>query len=173
MVRTLLDAKASPNAKGTHGWQPLLTAAARSHPDVAAALIEAGADIDAKNEFGSTPLSLAAEKGDFRTVRSLLTARADPNRLGGGKTALVWAAARGAGLRERERVMGSTATPPPAAAAGSSTARMASPLFTMITVNTSRETLDKRHSECRQVVGPHMLYNAVIWARGGAGQCTE
>jgi ankyrin repeat protein len=58
--------------------QPLNSAVAGQHHEIAAALIAAGADIDARQEGGYTPLLAAAGHGDADLVRTLLAAGADP-----------------------------------------------------------------------------------------------
>jgi ankyrin repeat protein len=58
--------------------QPLNSAAAGRHHEIAVALIAAGADIDARQEGGHTPLLAAAGNGDADLARTLLAAGADP-----------------------------------------------------------------------------------------------
>lgn len=79
-VRVLLDRGADPNLWATGGLhvQPLHSAVAGSHEDVARMLIEGGAEIDRAQGEGYTPLMGAAQNGLRRTVDLLLALGADP-----------------------------------------------------------------------------------------------
>lgn len=123
-VKALLVHGADPKAKETeHDQTALMWAAAESHPDVVALLIEFGADIRARSHIysqtvvgeqtqragreklnydvlrgGSTPLLFAARVGDAESAKLLLDAGADPNdSLPDGTSALVLAAHSGQG----------------------------------------------------------------------------
>lgn len=123
-VKALLVHDADAKAKETeHDQTALMWAAAESHPDVVALLIEFGADIRARSRIysqtvvgeqtqragreelnydvlrgGSTPLLFAARIGDVESAKILLAKGADPNdSLPDGTSALVLAAHSGQG----------------------------------------------------------------------------
>ncbi len=50
MVKLLLEKGADVNAKGEHGWTPLMEAANRGHSEAAKLLLEKGADVNLKHE---------------------------------------------------------------------------------------------------------------------------
>jgi ankyrin repeat protein len=79
-VHVLLDRGADPNLWATGGLhvQPLHSAVAGGHEDVARMLIEGGAEIDRAQGEGYTPLMGAAQSGLRRTVDLLLARGADP-----------------------------------------------------------------------------------------------
>jgi len=118
-VKALLVNGANPKAaEPEHNQTALMWAAAESHPDVVAMLLEFGADVRARSRSysqtvvgeqtqragreklnydvtrgGSTPLLFAASSGDAASAKLLLSAGADPNdRLPDGTSALVLAA---------------------------------------------------------------------------------
>lgn len=92
LVKKLLEAGADPNQQGTlisagrqssgnpRGWAPLHYAV--NHPDVVAALLEAGAKPDIADGGEFTPLHRACEWGAAKSAELLLKAGADPNKLG-------------------------------------------------------------------------------------------
>ncbi|HEY6346894.1 MAG TPA: ankyrin repeat domain-containing protein [Bryobacteraceae bacterium] len=121
-VKALLVAGANAKAsEPEHNQTALMWAAAESHPDVVAMLIEFGADVRARSlsypqtvvgeqtqragreelnytvmKGGSTPLLFAARSGDAESAKRLLAAGADPNdSLPDGTSALVLAAQSG------------------------------------------------------------------------------
>ena len=121
-VKTLLVRGADPKAREPgHNQTALMWAAANSHPDVTALLIEFGADTRARSNSwaqtvvgeqtqragreelnytvmrgGSTPLLFAARSGDAESARLLLAKGADANdSLPDGTSALVLAAHSG------------------------------------------------------------------------------
>jgi cytohesin len=81
-VRELLDSGVDPDARGTHGWTPLMIAVAEQHAAVARLLIERGAHPNAVNAQGRTPLMFAARYGNLELTELLLRAGADPNLRG-------------------------------------------------------------------------------------------
>jgi uncharacterized protein len=80
VTRLLLDRGADPNpwATGDLYVQPLHSAVAGGHEDVAEMLIHGGADVDAAQRQGYTPLMGAAQNGLASTVQLLLARGADP-----------------------------------------------------------------------------------------------
>ncbi|MGZ8528123.1 MAG: ankyrin repeat domain-containing protein, partial [Candidatus Limnocylindrales bacterium] len=80
VARLLLDRGADLNrwAGGDLYVQPLHSAVAGGHADVAAMLILGGADIDAPQRHGYTPLMGAAQNGMAATVQLLLARGANP-----------------------------------------------------------------------------------------------
>ena len=58
--------------------QPLHSAAAGRHGEVARLLVDAGADVSARQQGGYTPLHAAAQNGDVEMARLLLARGADP-----------------------------------------------------------------------------------------------
>ncbi len=121
-VKALLVHGANPKAaEPEHDQTALMWAAAESHPDDVAMLLEFGADVKARSRAysqtvvgeqtqragreelnydvmrgGSTPLLFAARSGDAASAKLLLAAGADPNdRLPDGTSALVLAAQSG------------------------------------------------------------------------------
>ena len=79
-VRALLLRGANVNAVETwKGQTALMWAAAEGHAAVVDALIESGADVQARSKAGFTPLLFAVRQGSLPSVRSLLTAKANPN----------------------------------------------------------------------------------------------
>ena len=105
VVRALLIAGADPNPAVTREQTALMWAANNGHAGAVAALIEYGADIEAQSlvrsqyvksekeqdsnpaykfwieQGGNTPLIFAARSGDLETVRHLVEAGADINRV--------------------------------------------------------------------------------------------
>jgi ankyrin repeat protein len=77
-VRRLLAAGANRNDTAADGRSALVLAAFDGHPEVAAALVDAGADVDAA-AAGYTALHAAALRGDRATVAALLARGANPN----------------------------------------------------------------------------------------------
>ncbi|MEA2537522.1 MAG: uncharacterized protein QOF11_1756 [Chloroflexota bacterium] len=79
-VRSLLERGADPNpwATGELYVQPLHSAVAGGHADVAELLIHAGAEVNAPQRQGYTPLMGAAQNGMAATVQLLLARGADP-----------------------------------------------------------------------------------------------
>merc|ERR1711871_621058 len=57
-TKLLLDAKAHPNARSTHGWAALHDACNNSHWEIAKMLIEYDADVHLQNKNGATPLEI-------------------------------------------------------------------------------------------------------------------
>jgi ankyrin repeat protein len=97
-VRALLAAGTPADEPSHVGVTALMIASRRGHVEVMQLLLAAGADVnnrdDVVNEW--TPLVHAVHKRQTRAVRLLLEAGADPDlRMGGGATALMFAAAYG------------------------------------------------------------------------------
>ncbi len=63
VVRKLLEAGASPNAKSDEDFTVLMWAAARGHVEVVKALIEFGADLSAQTRRGRTAIEIATQEG--------------------------------------------------------------------------------------------------------------
>lgn len=63
VVRLLLAAGATPDARQQGGWTPLLAAAQHGHREMAQALLDAGADPTAANDEGVRPAELARAHG--------------------------------------------------------------------------------------------------------------
>ena len=80
VAAVLLERGADPGAVAGNPMrvQPLHSAAAGRHRDIAALLVAAGADVDARQREGFTPLLAAALHGDVELARILLAAGADP-----------------------------------------------------------------------------------------------
>ena len=80
VARLLLARGADPDvwATGDLHVQPLHSAVAGGHEQVAALLVDAGADVNAAQDGGSTPLMGAAQNGLAATVALLLAHGADP-----------------------------------------------------------------------------------------------
>ncbi|MFN3326237.1 MAG: ankyrin repeat domain-containing protein [Bryobacteraceae bacterium] len=121
-VRTLIEAKADPNAALVDESTALHWAVHYDQIEIARSLLRAGADVKAANRYGVTALSLACINGNGAMVELLLDAGADPNTaLPGGETALMTASrtgrveavkallARGADVNAKESLRGQTA----------------------------------------------------------------
>ena len=105
-VRLLVESGAKINARSGLGNTTLMMAA-RPYGSgrTVKFLLEHGAEVNATNIFGATALMAAVAGEDEETVRLLLDAHADVNLrpvmngdgfiMGGGRTALMWAAFRG------------------------------------------------------------------------------
>ncbi len=80
VARLLLERGADPNrwATGDQHVQPLHSALAGGHEDVAAMLVEHGAEVGSAQEHGITPLMEAAQNGLAGSVALLLARGADP-----------------------------------------------------------------------------------------------
>jgi ankyrin repeat protein len=76
-ARSLLDARADPNATDELFRTPLLIASWNGCADVAALLVERSASLNAADKMGRTPLAVAAQRGDETLVRALIHARVD------------------------------------------------------------------------------------------------
>lgn len=63
LVRSLLEAGASPNAKSDGDVSVLMWAAARGHLEVVAALLESGADPSTQTRRGRTAVEIAVQEG--------------------------------------------------------------------------------------------------------------
>ncbi len=63
VVRLLLAAGATPDARQHGGWTPLLAAAQHGHTEMAQALLDAGADPTVANDEGVRPAELARAHG--------------------------------------------------------------------------------------------------------------
>ena len=63
LVRNLLQAGASPNAKSEGDVTVLMWAAARGHAEVVKALLESGADLSAQTRKGRTAIDIATQEG--------------------------------------------------------------------------------------------------------------
>lgn len=66
-------------ATDAHEFTPLMVAADRGTPKIAALLLSAGAAVEAKTTEGVTPLMLAARKGRLELMQRLLAAGAAPD----------------------------------------------------------------------------------------------
>jgi ankyrin repeat protein len=77
-VRLLIAHGANPRASGSHGWTPLMMAAAASRPNpaVVGLLLEQGVDVNATDDAGRTALDWALTQGETRVVQQLRTAGA-------------------------------------------------------------------------------------------------
>lgn len=75
-VRLLLARGANPRAAGSHGWTPLMMAAAASRPNsaVVGLLLEKSVDVNARDDAGRTALDWALMQGDTPVVHQLLKA---------------------------------------------------------------------------------------------------
>ena len=89
-------AEVSPVARNPMKVQPLHSAAAGRHGEVARLLVEAGADVNAKQDKGWMPLHAAAQNGDVEMARLFLDRGADPTAQNDeGKSAIGLAADAG------------------------------------------------------------------------------
>lgn len=79
MVKTLLEAGASPNAKGKYGTTAITIAAMRNNREVVRLLIFAGADVNIRGPQTAAPLTWASNYGYTEIVTLLLEAKADVN----------------------------------------------------------------------------------------------
>src|SRR5262249_27171773 len=82
LVRVLLAAGASPDARDRLGNRPLALAARSGHSELVDLFLEQGAPIDARNLAGSSALYLAAENDRLGIVRRLLHPRAHAHLAG-------------------------------------------------------------------------------------------
>jgi type II secretory pathway predicted ATPase ExeA len=95
-VQTLLAEGASPEARDSAGFTPLMFAAIHGHPAIVDALIASGGRVNVQNRAGLTPLMLAAINNHTAVLRTLINHGADMNaRTRAGWTALTYAAWRG------------------------------------------------------------------------------
>ena len=96
-AKSLLAAKANPNAANRYGVTPLSLACTNGTAALVTALLAAGADANLALRGGETPLMTAARTGRLAAVQALLTrgARVDDKLTAGGQTALMWAAHEG------------------------------------------------------------------------------
>ena len=80
VVRLLLSRGAAPDpvARNPMKVQPLHSAAAGKHGEVARLLVDAGADVNARQDKGFMPLHAAAQNGDLDLVNLFLDHGADP-----------------------------------------------------------------------------------------------
>jgi ankyrin repeat protein len=96
LVRAVLEAGASLEARDRLGDTPLAYASRAGQRAMVELLLSVGAQIDSRDISGDTALYLAAEGERQATVAFLLTRGADPNLPGrGGATPLVAAARKG------------------------------------------------------------------------------
>src|SRR6185437_291026 len=96
LVKRLIEAGASVEARDRLGAKPLARAAAAGEPEIVALLLDHGAPIDAQSLDGSTALTQAAEAGRLPVVRLLVERGAQVNLPGRtGITALSAAAYMG------------------------------------------------------------------------------
>src|SRR5262245_40621166 len=72
-LRLLLAGGANPRTSGTHGWTPLMMAAAASRPNPAAIglLLEKGVDVNARDDAGRTALDWALMQGETPVAEQL------------------------------------------------------------------------------------------------------
>lgn len=96
-AKSLLAAKANPNAQNRYGVTPLSLACTNGNAALVSALLDAGADANLTLRGGETPLMTAARTGRLAAVQALLAkgARPDDKLPAGGQTALMWAAHHG------------------------------------------------------------------------------
>ncbi|WP_414662342.1 ankyrin repeat domain-containing protein [Horticoccus sp. 23ND18S-11] len=95
-ARTLIAARANPQAENRYGVTPLSIACTNGNAAMVTLVLEAGADPNAALRGGETPLMTAARTGRLDAVKALLARGAAVNaRLPQGQTALMWAAADG------------------------------------------------------------------------------
>jgi ankyrin repeat protein len=96
-TKSLLAAKANPNAQNRYGVTPLSLACTNGNAALVTTLLDAGADANLPLRGGETPLMTAARTGRLAAVSALLAkgARVDDKLTAGGQTALMWAAHEG------------------------------------------------------------------------------
>jgi ankyrin repeat protein len=89
-------ARVNPVARNAMKVQPLHSAAAGRHGEVARLLVEAGAEVNARQDKGFMPIHAAAQNGDLEMARLFLDRGADPMaRNDEGKSAIGIAADAG------------------------------------------------------------------------------
>jgi uncharacterized protein len=92
-VRSLLAARASPDARDQFGITPLMDAAAKAPPEVVKALLDAGADVNAKSLNATTVLNQALNNWDVAVIDLVIQRGARlEDRSEVGATALMLAA---------------------------------------------------------------------------------
>jgi uncharacterized protein len=76
----LLSKGANPNMRDASGNTATMLSAQLSYAEGLSLLIDRGAQVDLANNSGETPLIRAVQNRDIATVRTLLTAGANPNK---------------------------------------------------------------------------------------------
>ncbi len=76
----LLSKGANPNMRDGGGNTALMLSAQLGYAEGLSLLIDRGAQVDLANSTGETPLIRAVQNRDIATVRTLLTAGANPNK---------------------------------------------------------------------------------------------
>ncbi|MGK5642827.1 ankyrin repeat domain-containing protein [Streptomyces sp. URMC 126] len=84
-LRGLLAGGAAAGAADDAGWTPLHFAAQARSPSAVEVLLATGVAVDVADRHGNTPLSRAVfcSRGEGATIRLLLEAGADPDRVNG------------------------------------------------------------------------------------------
>jgi len=103
-VKTLLAAKADPNAKNDGGWMPLHMAAMSGNKDIVALLLVAKADVNAPNHTGETPLHMAATFGQLEVVKLLVANHAEINAKNSNGETPLQMTVEGIGVQAKETV---------------------------------------------------------------------
>lgn len=95
LVKPLLEAGASCQARDRQGWTPLMFAAQEGHADIILDLLQAGSEVDAVDGQNRTALMQAARCGHVESAIALMNGGAEVNAVCEWATPLIMAATAG------------------------------------------------------------------------------